>query len=170
MLYIGLHGDSQRLGGVLVRVAVGHDDEHGFRLALGDQIVQDLAGPAERRPRILVSPTPVEQVQDGILGLPVVTVIAGRRIDIQAADHVVLRGVVPHLLQVARGRALRVHIGITARNQDGVHIPRSVTHHEHIGRIQDRDAVHVERVGIQLRRRKVRLQRPDAVGALGHRL
>ena len=170
MLYIGFHGDSKRLGGVLVGVAVGHDDEHGFRLALGDQVVQDLAGPAERRPRILVSPTPMEQVQDRILGFLVITVISCGRIDIQSADHVILRRVVPHLFQVARSRTLRVDIGITARNQDGIHVPRPVAHDEHIGRIQDCDAVHVEGVGVQLRRREVRFQRPDAVGALGHRL
>ena len=61
-------------------VAEGHDDEHGFGFALGDEGVKDEVGLADDGPAGGVVGEAVEQVEDGVVLLGF-GVVAGWRVD-----------------------------------------------------------------------------------------
>jgi len=87
-------------------VAVGHHHNHGSRLALSDQVIQDVWCPPEIAPPILVVPTPVEQVEHR--KALVAIFIARRRVDGHPPGKPQARRRIPHLAQ----RAVRdiVHV------------------------------------------------------------
>ena len=82
--------------GLLRCVAVRHHHDHRFRLALRDEIVEDLGGPAEFHPRLLVSAHSVQKVKHRVSGLSAVFVTC-RSVDRHPAPHPKRRAVIPNL-------------------------------------------------------------------------
>ena len=87
---------------VLLRPAVGHDDDHRHGLAVGDQVVEQDVGLGEALPLRLVAADAVQQVEHGIL---LVLRVAGRRVDVHLAPRADrLRVVLDHLQLAVRDR------------------------------------------------------------------
>ena len=67
---------------VFLGAAVGHDDDHGDGLAVGDEVIEEIAWVGEALPFGFVAADAVEEVEDGVaLGGGV----AGRRVDVEFA-------------------------------------------------------------------------------------
>ena len=152
----------------LVRVPVGHHDDHRLGFALRDQVVHDLDGAPVGRPCVFVAAGAVQQIEDRVGDLGVF--VAGRRVDVEPAREIQRRGLVPDLRQ----RAVRnvvdfVQIAAGPGNDQDVLETRAVPVEAGDAAIEHRNAVDDERIGVQLGLQRADGNRPDALFVLRHR-
>ena len=162
-----LDRDVEGLGGLLVAVAVRHDDDHRLGEALLDEVVEDLGGAAHGGPGLFVTTCTVEQIEHRIFLLGVV-LVAVRSIDSQTAVDAEDLAVIP---RVADGTALvgfDIVLGTLARNDEHVEETGTVALDLDVLRVIDGDAVHDKIIGVNLRGRERNLDFPDIVGATAH--
>ena len=152
-----------------VRIAVGHDNNHRFCLAHGNEVVENLCGATEFAPGILVTACSVQQIQHGVLAA---LVIAWRGVDGHAALHLERRAVVPHLGQVAVGHLVHtVQVTLVAllfADDKDVGKRYNIAVHIDVGRVfHPRHAIDVERVTVHLRGQLAGGVSPYAIRPLG---
>ena len=147
--------------GLLGGVAVGHHEDHRFRLAGGDQVVQDLGGAPQVQPGILVTGVAVQEIENGIILLAVF--IARRRVDVHPAAHLELGAVVPAGCDGAVRYVLHaIKVTLLSADDEVVHPARDVFY-EGIVQVQDGLSVHGQAVEIHFGSKRRRGIGPDSV-------
>ena len=149
------------------RVPGRHHHHHRLRFLRGDQIVEDEIRPAHRRPRIIVVPRPMQQIEHRVL-LTSTHLVTRRRIHMHAAHPSIQCGGLVVNRRHRAMRHIRRHVHPTRARHD--HNARIVAHALadcRIPRIHRPHAVHRERIAI---RACIHLSgpRPHTVLRLGH--
>ena len=116
---------------VLLRPAVGHDDDHRLGLAVGDQVVEEDVGRGEALPLRLVAADAVQEIEHRVL---LVLRVAGRRVDLHLARGPDGLRLVGHHLQLAVRDAFA--LGVKAGRRIGKR--RNVVRVEHDGPAEPR--------------------------------
>ena len=155
-------------GGLLGGIAVGHDEDHWFGLALRDEVVEDLGGAAEVEPGVLIAGVAVEQVEYGIF-LLAVGLVPRRGVDVDAAAVPEGGAVVP----AGGDSAVRdimdaVDVALVAfllGDDEVVHPAGDVLDHG-IVEVHDGGAVHCEAIEVEFGSQGLGGVGPDAVGFL----
>mgnify|MGYP003291120470 CR=1 FL=1 len=152
-------------GGLVLAVAVGHNDDHRLGLALGDEVVEDLRGAAGAEPGLLIAAHTVEEVEDGVSGLA--ALVAGRGVNGHTAVHPEHVGVVPDPGDGAVRDVLDdVVVGAAAGDDEVVHQVGDVALDVGVGRVVEGEAVDVEAEVVELALEGLGGVFPDAAGGL----
>ncbi len=155
-----------------VSVAEGHDDDHGLDLALRKQVVEDEVGLAYGGPADRAVGPAVEEVEDrvGRFGLGVV---AGRSVDVVVA--LVARkaddgrgGVVMVVQDTVGNVGVFPWLGCVAGDGEQVREIDQVGRDGDVGEIEARLVVDLKVIAVDLGRKRLGGERPDAVGVLRH--
>src|SRR5262245_50157767 len=151
-------------------VAVGHDNDHRDRLAVGNQVVGDHVGAAQDRPVRIVVPTSVQQVQYRVFATRFLAV-ARWRVNVDPAARPADLRVVPVEREAAVWHSGTLMVPRLALGNEYLDEPArtaAIAEDVRAGRIRHYDTVHVEGVVVDARRYRTKDNRPDSVIALGH--
>ena len=146
-------------------MARGHDDDHRLRLVRRDQVVEDDAGPAQCRPRLVGVTRAVQQVEDGIA--VAARSVSRRGVDVHAALASEHGGVVEHLGQRAVGHVLRVR-HLRAGHDQQARVSRGRLVGGLVTRIGHLHALDDEAVLVRPRGQRADRRFPDTVFTLHH--
>jgi hypothetical protein len=149
-------------------MAVRHHDDHRPGAPGGDQVVEDLHGPAETRPFPFVAAIAVQQVEHGIPRLR--RLVSRRRVH----QHPPLEPEGRRLVPNGRERAVRdvavlVERRLGARHEEQVLDAKAIAQDIVVLGIDGRDAVHQEPIRPEFGSQGTRRRRPDSAGILRHR-
>ena len=148
-------------------MAVGHHDDHRLGLALGDQVVHDLAGASEYDPLVLVAAAAVKQVEHGIALVAVLIAVGG--VDVHAPVLAYAVGVVPARGEGSVGDVLHgVEVSLSAAYEEHVVHGSEVTVYVGVVGVDGGDAVNHEHIAVELGLQRLGGVFPEAVLALDH--
>ena len=151
---------------VLALAVVHHHDERN-RLALGDQVVQDLAGVSLRGPTLLILGISMLEIEDGVFLVRVLLVLGGQ-VD-KAVAHALRRlGPVVSFFDDSLGNVLdlpEIHVG--GRDLDTA-APAAGAEEIDAARIGHRGAVDIQLIVVEADILGIGRAGPDAVLILGH--
>ena len=136
-------------GSLLPGVAVGHHHNHRLGLALRDEVVQDLRRAPQSHPSLLVTTGAVQEIEDGIT--LAAGFITGRSVDRHAAFLAQRGAVIPHTAHRAVRHIVHfVEVCPSAADDEDIGHCSHVAVDIDVGRVQHLQAVHDERVAVEL--------------------
>ena len=143
-----------------VHVPGGHYDDHRFRAAGCDQVVEDEACATNRRPRIVDVACAVEKVEDWIA--IAARLVTRRRVDVHPADAAERRRVVVNRGDSAVRHIFRIEQIRTGHNGEAVD-GRVGLARRRIARVDDGQSIDHEDVAVRARRQRSERRLPDPV-------
>ena len=144
---------------LLIDIAIGHDHNHRFGIACGNEVVKNLGSAALLEPYRLITTRTMQEIKNRVL-LPA-HLISRRQINHHAALHAQCGRIIPHRAHLAMRHIMHRHraIGLRVKNK-GIHHVLDIAQHMCIVVIEHLHAINNKVVHIKIRLQVVESQPP----------